>query len=85
MTIMTICNQLLLAIAYCSLPKRSLEAMIKSAASAASLDLQGCLAVPAVRIMPCCAVARGLPRKSREGALAADFMTAERSLLGRLR
>ena len=53
--------------------KLDFQAVIKSAASAASLDLQGSLAGPAVR-MPR-AVVRWLPCKSREAAQAADLIT----------
>ena len=53
--------------------KLNFQAVIKSAASAASLDLQGSPRDPP---SACRAVARGLPCKSREAALAADLITA---------
>ena len=53
--------------------KLNFQAVIKSAASAASLDLQGS---PQAPLSACRAVVRGLPCKSREAALAADLITA---------
>ena len=53
--------------------KLNFQAVIKSAASAASLDLQGS---PRTTARHADGGARGLPCKSREAALAADLITA---------
>ena len=53
--------------------KLNFQAMIKSAASAASLDLQGS---PRTTAPHADGGARGLPCKSREAALAADLISA---------
>ena len=55
------------------LKKLNFQAVIKSAASAAFLDLQGS---PRTTARHADGGARGLPCKSREAALAADLITA---------
>ena len=55
------------------LKKLNFQAVLKSAASAASLDLQGS---PRTTARHADGGARGLPCKSREAALAADLITA---------
>ena len=58
-----------------SVLKLSFQAVIKSAASAASLDLQGS---PRTTARHADGGARGLPCKSREAALAADLITSSK-------
>ena len=58
---------------FCLFWKPNFQAVIKLAASAASLDLQGS---PRTTGRHADGGARGLPCKSREAALAADLITA---------
>ena len=57
----------------CRFCKLNFQAVIKSAASAASLDLQGS---PRTTARHADGRARGIPCKSREAELAADLITA---------